>query len=172
MGHNGLISDPFWALLGLEMGSFLTFRNPGNPEIPDSGPPDLWIAGSRSLDPSASHRADAVSRYVHTMVSIIPIHHGSKGHVWGCCGLYVYIYQQQKTPFWGLLKRHYGIGISPSSRWRWSPGSHLVISTMMDIMQVPLWPMVYAICLHGMYSIWYYGYMHNGISPIRMLQME
>ena len=72
MGHNGLISDPFWALLGLEMGSFLTFRNPGNPEIPDSGPPDLWIAGSRSLDPSASHRADAVSRYVHTMVSISP----------------------------------------------------------------------------------------------------
>ena len=109
MGHNGLISDPFWALLGLEMGSFLTFRNPGNPEIPDSGPPDLWIAGSRSLDPSASHRADAVSRYVHTMVSIIPIHHGSKGHVWGCCGLYVYIYQQQKTPFWGVTKRDYGI---------------------------------------------------------------
>ena len=24
---------------------------------------------------------------------------------------------------------------------------------------------------HGMYSIWYYGYMHNGISPIRMLQI-
>ena len=62
--ERGLKWGPFWAISGVPR-----IRNP---EIPDSGPPDLWIAGSRSLDPSASHRADAVSRYVHTMVSISP----------------------------------------------------------------------------------------------------
>ena len=176
MGPLWAYSDTLCARKGPKMGSILGhFRGPPNSEPPKSQIPDLRISGSRGPDLwiRLHHIVPMLLAGMSTPWCPYPhIHHGYKGHVWGCCGLYVYIYQQQKTPFWGLLKRHCGIGISPSSRWRWSPGSHLVISTMMDIMQVPLWPMVYAICLHGIYSIWYYGYMHNGISPIRMLQME
>ena len=113
MGPLWAYSDTLCARKGPKMGSILGhFRGPPNSEPPKSQIPDLRISGSRGPDLwiRLHHIVPMLLAGMSTPWCPYPhIHHGSKGHVWGCCGLYVYIYQQQKTPFWGLLKRHYGI---------------------------------------------------------------